>query len=172
MSRRVIRTQRHDPSTAGRICLWRRYFFYFLIFFTFQGLWHTVLPQGRSRGAKEGNHERGGGEREMKAERGRGWQIVEGNNRMIKTIYERLAQWRSDPRPATVKFRFMVCIKYTSWPLPGNRKALSHRNVVFYIWSHFLLDADWEGWGTVLRAAGRKRAWRIFSGDAPRRQTQ
>lgn len=43
-------------------------------------------------------------------------------------------------------------VRYTSWQWSGNKEVSSQSAVMFYIWSHFLLDADWARWGIVAQS--------------------
>lgn len=48
--------------------------------------------------------------------------------------------------------KLLVFIRCTRWQWPRNKDVSSQWTVLFYIWSHFLPDVYWEGWGIAARS--------------------
>lgn len=74
--------------------------------------------------------------------------------------------WRRNPFLSQIKnFLALLDMQADS----GDTEVSSRRTVMFYIWTHFLLDADWERWATATRRCPPQEGSlisRILSRDA------
>lgn len=144
---------------------------------TFQGLWPTEAASNRcreadallshhpvqNRRAKEAKQEcrtYKQKERELRmANQGRG-----GGEQNI--IRRRIWKFHKVTE-SFFQIKSSLFLRCTSWQWPGNKEVSSRCTVMFYIWSHFLLDADRERWGIAARSCLPQEGsviWRILSG--------
>lgn len=93
------------------------------------------------------------------------WQIKVGGGEH-NTIRRRIWKFHKVTE-SFFQIKSSLFLRCTSWQWPGNKEVSSRCTVMFYIWSHFLLDADRERWGIVARSCLPQEGsviWRILSG--------